>query len=91
MCCFSARLYANINFTSTHPTIGCLCCCAGFWERLLNHRQLIGLMAQGFQRDLRHDGEVLPLPEPSTRLLVSVQTHRAVLHVLGCWHNAFAC
>lgn len=45
--------------------------CAGFWEQLLNRNQLIGLMAQGFQRDLSHDGEVLPLPAPSKQLLVS--------------------
>lgn len=44
----------------------------GFWDRLLNRRQLIGLMAQGFQRDLSHDGEVLPLPEPNTRLLAGL-------------------
>jgi hypothetical protein len=37
-------------------------------------------MAQGFQRDLSHDGEVLPLPEPSTRLLVSVHRHNVLLH-----------
>ncbi|WIA31289.1 hypothetical protein OEZ86_002191 [Tetradesmus obliquus] len=42
---------------------------AGFWDRLLNRNQLIGLMAQGFQRDLGSAGEVLPLPAPSKQLL----------------------
>lgn len=75
------------SLSNTHAAVGRLHCCTGFWERLLNRRQLIGLMAQGFQRDLSHDGEVLPLPEPSTRLLVSVQCHTVLLHV-GWWHNA---
>lgn len=52
-------------------TVVLCCACLGFLEQLLNPRQLIGLMAQGFQRDLSHEGEVLPLPEPSKRLLVS--------------------
>jgi hypothetical protein len=48
--------------------------CAGFWEQVLNRNQLIGLMAQGFQRDLSHEGEVLPLPAPSKQLLVRTTT-----------------
>jgi hypothetical protein len=50
-----------------------MCCFhpAGFWDRLLNRNQLIGLMAQGFQRDLGSAGEVLPLPAPSKQLMVS--------------------
>lgn len=47
-----------------------LLCAAGFWDRLLNRNQMIGLMAQGFQRDLGPAGQVMPLPAPSKRLLV---------------------
>ncbi len=48
-------------------------CCvhAGFWDRLLNRQQVIGLMAQGFQRSLAKDGSVLPLLKPSQQLMVS--------------------
>ena len=60
-----------------HASITVQQCCwrcrhrpAGFWDRLLNRNQLIGLMAQGFQRDLGSAGEVLPLPAPSKQLLV---------------------
>ncbi|KAF6255699.1 hypothetical protein COO60DRAFT_1285696 [Scenedesmus sp. NREL 46B-D3] len=42
----------------------------GFWDRLLNRNQLVGLMAQGFQRDLGSAGQVLPLPSPSKQLMV---------------------
>lgn len=55
----------------------------GFLEQLLNHRQLVGLMAQGFQRALGKDGEVLPLPGPSPQLLVRVLC--TVMWVSVCW------
>jgi len=45
----------------------------GLLERLLHlppSQQLVGLMAQGFQRALGPEGEVLPLDAPSQQLLV---------------------
>ncbi len=42
----------------------------GLLDQLLRGRQLVGLMAQGFQRRLSADGRVLPLLTPSPQLLV---------------------
>jgi hypothetical protein len=58
---------------------------AGFWDRLLNRNQLIGLMAQGFQRDLGSAGEVLPLPAPSKQLLVSRPTRSQRCKAAASW------
>jgi hypothetical protein len=60
-----------------------MCSAAGFWDRLLNRGQLIGLMAQGFQRDLGSAGEVLPLPAPSKQLLVSCSSYHMCTHTIS--------
>jgi len=43
---------------------------------------MVGLMAQGFQRALGPDGEVLPLPEPSPQLRVRTHVHLASTYSL---------
>lgn len=50
----------------------------GLLDQLLRGRQLVGLMAQGFQRRLSADGRVLPLLTPSPQLLMGLGHRRRV-------------
>ena len=42
----------------------------GFWDQLLRGHQHVGIIAQGFQRQLGPGGRVEPLAVPSAHLLV---------------------
>jgi hypothetical protein len=45
-------------------------CPTGWLDAWFNSAQLVGFMAQGFQRLLDDEGGVLPLKAPSSQLLV---------------------